>query len=592
MTSLNRVLTCTAGLLMASIVAGCATAPQSTENASTDAPDGTRQNYQQRVAQLVEQNPLFALLTAEIASQRGDAYSATLAYTEAAKLEKDPELAKRALEIALGESQLEAALDAARLWQQLAPTDKQASRSVLVLQLGTNRVDEAMPALKAYLDEVKGAEQAHPGLSGATPHKVALEMLLRIPDKTKAYNTAIALFGNDPKDADTQLLLSQIAESSDQFALAADHLTQVIAVSPQERYYVQLAQIMERRDASPDAALKLIEAKVDENPRWFGARLYLARTYTQLEQWPQARDRFREMIALQPDNTPLYSSLGFVLSKTGDRQGAEANFNTYLKRTPAAERQNETLIYLTLAEMALGEKDISGALRWLDKAPNAQNDFDIQLKKSAVYEQQGNYRAAAKVLNAFKPANEDLAVRLTLAKSQLAESRKMPEQAVAELENSLKTYPNQPDLLYERAMVAERQNDLNTVETYLNALIKVRPDNPHGYNALGYTLAERNVRLPEALKLISKAVELAPNDPFILDSLGWVHYRMGNLDKAVETLRKAYALRPDEEIGAHLIEVLSKNGEQDEARKLGDSLKQRFPNSDKLGRLLQTLSGV
>lgn len=597
MTRLKWVRSCTVVLGLASIVAGCATSPVEDSGLPVAAPGQSqaqmkREDYQAKVARLVERNPLFALMTAEIAQQRGDAYSAMLAYLEAAKQLQDPELAKRALEISLGEGQLEEALKAAQVWADVAPTDPQARRSVMVLQLGTNRVDEALPALKTYLAQVKEAEQANPGISHATPIKVATEMLMRIPDKTKAYNTAIELFGNNPKDADAQLLLAQISESADQFATAIVHLQNLAAISPQERYVVQLAQLMERRDTNPRAALAYITPLADQNPKWFGARLYLARVYSQQEQWPLAKQRFNEMLQLQPENYPLYSSLGFVLSKTGERKAAEKAFNVYLSKVPATERQNEALIHITMADMAAQDKDFAAAYAWLDRAPNAKTDLDIQLKKSALEELQGKPEGAARVLQQFKPANDEQAVRLALAKSQLAESRKRPQEAASELDAALSTQPNQPELLYERAMVAERMNDLSAVEGNLRKLMEVKPDNAHAYNALGYTFADRNIRLPEALTLITKAAELAPNDAFILDSLGWVHYRLGDLDKAEQALRKAYSLRQDEEIGVHLLEVLIKKGQLADAKSLSDALLPKYPDSQRLKTLIQTLPGV
>ncbi|MFN4327866.1 MAG: tetratricopeptide repeat protein [Limnobacter sp.] len=597
MTRLKWVRSCTVVLGLASIVAGCATSPVEDSGLPVAAPGQSqaqmkREDYQAKVARLVERNPLFALMTAEIAQQRGDAYSAMLAYLEAAKQLQDPELAKRALEISLGEGQLEEALKAAQVWADVAPTDAQARRSVMVLQLGTNRVDEALPALKTYLAQVKEAEQANPGISHATPIKVATEMLMRIPDKTKAYNTAIELFGNNPKDADAQLLLAQISESADQFATAIVHLQNLAAISPQERYVVQLAQLMERRDTNPSAALAYITPLTDQNPKWFGARLYLARVYSQQEQWPLAKQRFNEMLQLQPENYPLYSSLGFVLSKTGERKAAEKAFNVYLSKVPATERQNEALIHITMADMAAQDKDFAAAYAWLDRAPNAKTDLDIQLKKSALEELQGKPEGAARVLQQFKPANDEQAVRLALAKSQLAESRKRPQEAASELDAALSTQPNQPELLYERAMVAERMNDLSAVEGNLRKLMEVKPDNAHAYNALGYTFADRNIRLPEALTLITKAAELAPNDAFILDSLGWVHYRLGDLDKAEQALRKAYSLRQDEEIGVHLLEVLIKKGQLADAKSLSDALLPKYPDSQRLKTLIQTLPGV
>jgi Flp pilus assembly protein TadD len=298
------------------------------------------------------------------------------------------------------------------------------------------------------------------------------------------------------------------------------------------------------------------------------------------------------MIALQPNNFPLYSSLGFVLTQLKDYKAAEKNFRTYLDNTALADRQNETLIHTTLSDMAAEQKNYPAAMKWLDSAPNAAEDLDIQLKKSALLQKQDNAPAARKLLNQFKAKNEDESVRLALAKSQLAESQKAPAEAITELELALLANPDQPDLLYERAMVAERMNDMPNVELFLKHLIAVKPNNPHGYNALGYTWADNNIRLNEALSLINKAIELAPNDPFILDSLGWVHYRMGKMDSAEAALKKAYNLRSDQEIGLHLLEVLIKSGKKDEARQFAPNLTSRHPDSEPLKKLLLKLEEI
>ncbi|HEX4855173.1 MAG TPA: tetratricopeptide repeat protein, partial [Limnobacter sp.] len=553
-------------LLQGGLFAGCTTLSAEQQVAGQTTMSSEQKAYEAQVAEIVKQDPLFSLLTAEIASQRGDIYSATLAYTEAARQMRNPELAKRAVEISLAEGQLDLALKAAQVWASLDPSDKQAARSIMLLQLGTNRVDEAMPALRTYVQDMKNAESAHPGITGASAERAALEMLLRIPDKARAYQTGLDLFGNNPDDIEAQTMLAQLASASDLHPQAVGHMEQVLRKSPQERHYVLMAQLLEKRDGNPDAAMKLVDEQARQHPGWFGARLYLARNHTQLGQWEQARQRFAEMIKLQPDNIPLYSSQGFVLTQLKDYKAAEQHFRTYLDKTAPADRQNEILIHVTLSDMAVERKDFAGALKWLDSTPNAADVLDVQLKKSALYDKQGNPQQAKRVLDQFKTKNEDESVRLTLAKSQLAESRKAPAEAITELEQALVRHPDQPDLLYERAMVAERQDDLPRVEQYLKRLIAVKPDNPHGYNALGYTWAENNIHLDQALELIKKAVELAPNDPFILDSLGWVHYRLGQFSMAEATLKKAFELRQDEEIGLHLLEVLVNSGKKEEAR--------------------------
>ena len=571
-------------LLVASIVAGCTTAPIQKE-ATGNAPPST-QTPETHLAQLVQENPLFALLTAELAAQRGETRAATLAYTEAAKTQQDPELAKRAVEISLSENQAELAYSAAIVWQELAPNNPQAARTVMVLQLSTNRVEEALPALKKHLAELQHTEQEYPGIGAPPPEKIALEMLLRIPNKQLTYNAALELFGNNTNNIDNQILLAQVAHYAEQHNLAILHIQNIIDHTPQERYYLLQAQFMEKRDDNVTAAMQLLSTQADEHLDWFGVRLYLARNHTQLEQWPLAKQRFGEMLQLQPSNTPLHSSLGFILSKMGERQQAEHHFHFYLENTPESEHQNETLIYLTMVDMALKDNDHIAALNAINQAPHTASNLDLQLKKADILEKLGHFSAATHTLEQFKAEDENTAVRLFLAKAQQAENRTEPEIAVNLLEQGLDRYPNQPDLLYERAMIAERQNDLPALEKHLTQLIHVRPDNPHAYNALGYTWADRNIRLDEAQNLIAKASELAPNDPFIMDSLGWIHYRQGDLQQAETLLKKAYTLRPDEEIGLHLIEVLARIGKITEAQTLSAQLQTKYPNSDKFSTLI------
>lgn len=608
-------------LALVAILAGCATAPgpeedqianpsqnedaSPTTNASgkepaavlvqpanvTPLPALTEQQAESRMREMVRKDPLLALMTAEVASQRGDFVSANIAYTEAARSQKDPELAKRAVEISLGAGDIERALSSARVWEELNPQDAQASRTVLLLLLSGNRVEEAYPALEATYKQLKEQESAHPGIAEASPLRIALEMLMRIPDKEKSYATGIRLLGNDVKDIESQYILSQLAENSEFHDKAIDHIQNVINVVPEERYYVLQAQFMERRDQKPDAAIAALEEQAKRHPDWFSARLYLARMATQSNNWPLANKWFKELLKLQPSNYPLYSSQGFVLAKLNDRSGAAEHFNVYLNKTKPDERQNEILIYLTMAELSQADKQYKEAIRWLEKAPNGDENFDIQLKLSNIYKGQDKPAQAEKVLRRFKAQNEEDGVRKTLALAQLQESQKKGVEAAKEIDSALALYPDQPDLLYERAMVAERLKDLGNVEKYLTRLIEVKPENPHGYNALGYTWAENNIRLNEALELIKKANLLAPRDPFILDSLGWVHYRLGNSVEAEKALKAAYAISPDEEIGLHLLELLITQGRTADAQAISAELQRKFPDSAKLKELSRKVGG-
>lgn len=602
-------------LALVAILAGCATAPGPEEDQITNPsqnedggsaanstnkqpaavlvqaenakplPTLTEQQAENRMREMVRKDPLLALMTAELASQRGDFVSANIAYTEAARTQKDPDLAKRAVEISLGAGDLDRALTSARVWEELNPQDAQASRTILLLLLSSNRVEEGYPALEATYKQLKEQESAHPGIAEASPLRIALEMLMRIPDKDKSYATGIRLLGNDVKDIESQYILSQLAENSELHDKAIEHIQNVINIVPEERYYVLQAQFMERRDQRPEAAMAALEEQATRHPDWFSARLYMARMATQSNNWPVANKWFKELLKLQPNNYPLYSSQGFVLAKLKDRAGAAEHFNVYLNKTKPEERQNEILIYLTMAELSQAEKQYKEAIRWLDKAPNGEEIFDIQLKRSNILKGQDKPTEAEKVLRRFKAQNEEDGVRKTLALAQLQESQKKGTEAAKEIDTALALYPDQPDLLYERAMVAERLKDLGNVEKFLTRLIEVKPENPHGYNALGYTWAENNIRLNEALELIKKANSLAPKDPFILDSLGWVHYRLGNATEAEKALKAAYAISPDEEIGLHLLEFMIAQGRTADAEAISTELKRKFPESGKLKEL-------
>ena len=157
-----------------------------------------------------------------------------------------------------------------------------------------------------------------------------------------------------------------------------------------------------------------------------------------------------------------------------------------------------------------------------------------------------------------------------------------PREAFDLIGNGLQRMPDQPELLYDYAMLAEKLERMDLLETNLKKLISLQPDHAHAYNALGYSLADRNLRLPEAQGLIEKALQLSPNDPFIIDSMGWLMYRMGRHKQALEYLRKAYTARPDPEIAAHLGEVLWVDGEHREAEKIWLEAAKVTPGNDAL----------
>jgi tetratricopeptide (TPR) repeat protein len=208
-------------------------------------------------------------------------------------------------------------------------------------------------------------------------------------------------------------------------------------------------------------------------------------------------------------------------------------------------------------------------------------------RQAALLARAGKLNEAQALLAATRGENDAQNVRLIQAQAELLRESKQHAAAFEVLSGGLKRFPDSAELLYDRAMVAEKLDKLDVLEADLRRVIVLRPDDAQAYNALGYTLADRTNRLVEAVALLDKALSLAPQDPYILDSVGWAQFRSGNLARAQEYLERAYRVRPDPEIAAHLGEVLWARGQRDEAGKLWQTSLQTHPQNEVL---LETLN--
>jgi len=256
---------------------------------------------------------------------------------------------------------------------------------------------------------------------------------------------------------------------------------------------------------------------------------------------------------------------------------------------PATADRGLIQAWLLLAQAAEMRGDFPAAERWLAKVDSPQRALEVQTRRAALLARQGKLREArALVQKVPERTPEDARAKLVAEAAVLRDVKRWRE-ANEVLTDANKRFPNDADLLYEQAMVEEKLNRMDDMERLLRKVIEIKPDHHHAYNALGYSLADRNKRLPEAKALIQKALELSPNEPFITDSLGWVEYRLGRRAEALELLRKAYTARPDTEIAAHLGEVLWVDGQRDEARKVLRDAKRKDSGNEMLGEVLARL---
>jgi tetratricopeptide (TPR) repeat protein len=227
-----------------------------------------------------------------------------------------------------------------------------------------------------------------------------------------------------------------------------------------------------------------------------------------------------------------------------------------------------TQAYLLMAQIAEQQQDFPTANAWLDRIENVDDILAAQMRRASLLARQGQMDQARELLRS-QPERRPEDARLKLvAEAQLLRDFKNWQQSYEVYSEAATRFPQDTDLIYDQAMMAEKAGKLADMERLLRQLIAAKPDHHHAYNALGYSLADRNQRLPEAKQLIEKAVSLAPSDAYIQDSLGWVEFRLGNTAQALAILQGAYGKRPDPEIAAHLGEVLWATGQREQALKI------------------------
>lgn len=526
---------------------------------------------------------VFQLLASEIAAQRGQTANATATYLALARKIRDPRLARRATELALSERSVERALQAARLWHELAPDTPSAAQTLESLLIGAGRLDEARPLAQRRLAAARSA--------GTLDEAYALlqRALARSPDKSAAFALLDELSTGDTGSLAARLALAGQAQAAGLADRAALEAGRALALKPDdERIALLTAQLVQATSAGAAGALRVLEAFLGAYPRAIEARFQYARLLAGAGRADDARRAMEAALAEQPDNPSVLFTLAQLAWQNRQPDAATA----YLKRIlelPATVARDDTAAYLLLAQIAEEQRDLAQAIAWLERVGEGEQARQALLRRAVLMARQGAPEAARELLRGVTAVSPREQAQLVATEAQVLREAGRPADAFALLDQALASQPDNLDLLYDHAMAAERLDRLDAMEASLRRLIRARPDHAHAHNALGYSLADRGLRLEEAQALIERALQLAPDDPHILDSMGWVLYRRGQAERALEYLRRAYTLSPDAEIAAHLGEVLWTLGRLDEARRLWAEAREREPDNrtlkDTLARL-------
>jgi Flp pilus assembly protein TadD len=487
------------------------------------------------------------------------------------------------LEFAISGSLGGEALKAARLWREIAPQSEEATQAVVGLLISSGRIDEVKTVL---------AQQLAASSPEALPNTIALlqRQLARVQDRSRAYGLLRELLEPYGDVLDARLTLAQAAMVAGDRATALTEARAALAKHPSsDLVALVLAQIIEDRAES----IQSLVAFLQKNPKSREVRLAYARTLIEQNKVAEAKAQFALLLTHHPDDRTTLYALGLMAAQAGEMREAESYLSKYIQTLgdqPDRERDS-TQALLVLAQIAEDKNDTTAALKWLEKIePDNQGSYiSATLRRAMLLAKAKDPEAARALLQQAEVRNDDDRAKLTVGEAQLLRDAGRLDDALRMVADALELNKNNIDLLYEHAMLAERAKQFDLMERELRKLIKVAPDNQHAYNALGYSFADRNVRLQEAFDLISKANQIAPNDPYILDSLGWVEFRLGRLEQALKTLQRAYEIKADAEIAAHLGEVMWKMGRQDEAKKLWRAANDKDPKNETLRATLQRL---
>lgn len=552
---------------------------------SVETPDATAATSSAHVSAL-DGRLFYQLLVSEMhqrAQQPGPAYALML---DAARKTNDPLLFRRAIEMALQARAGESALAASRAWSTALPQATEPLRYTLQILLALNRPVDAARVLQRLLDKIPVTQR--PNLISALPGMVGRNT----DPATTLQALSKALHGPSQQPytapaAYTTLGRLQLVNQQPEMALAsARHALQV---DPNHLNAALLA--LELIAHQPDPAGELVQRYLQHSDAQAHTGLWQGyiRALMAQQKTDAAQTELQRLLQIHPELASAWLLQGQLHWQRQQRDAAQQALERYLELSPAHNDHNA--VYLLLSQMAEEQHDLASASDWLARVDTEklEDPVPMVLRHATLLARQGQQTQGQALLDALPntPANAER--RKWLAQAQWLRDLEQYPAALAAFEHATERFPDDMDLRYEYAMTAEKAGQFNKMEELLRAIIAAQPDYHHAYNALGYTLAERNERLPEAKALIQKALALTPDDGYILDSLGWVEFRLGNLTEALRLLQQAYRQHPDAEIAAHLGEVLWTLNQHEAAREIWRTGLRLKPDNATLRTTLQRL---
>ena len=565
-------------IIMAIFLAGCASGPASRSYSGDELVERDLTILTQtEVMSDPRADVIYQLLVAEMAGKRGQSEIAKAHYARAAKLTDDVEVLERAMRIAIYAEDWPLALETTHRWAQQQGFNSENRQVLGLLYLRTGDVDAAE---EQFLALVKQAQT-----SANNVYSLIANTLRQVDEKERSLILMDRLVANDFTNAKAHYFYADLAMRAEQFQLAIDQAELAIGFDPNLTAAKTLrVQGLSKVGESEMAFAEMAEMVADDAEN-FALRLAYAQLLLGDERYSDAIKQLHVLLELRADDSELLYTTALAHLQIQELAAAKK----YLQQLVATNQRLDEAHYY-LARIAEQEDDLETAIEHFSRVAYGDLFLESMIRLTDLYAETEGIKSAQEHISLVRKNTRNLPdiIRLYMAEAGLLYNRADYQSAYEVYSEGLREYPQHPDLLYARALVAEKLGRLDRLEADLKNLLEMDPQNANALNALGFTLADHNLRLDEARSFIERAYALSSDDPAIIDSMGWVNYRIGRLSEAENYLRKAFKLMPEAEIIGHLVEVLWAQQQQVQARELLEQGLQEFPADDYLLRLQQS----
>lgn len=513
---------------------------------------------------------MMELLIAEMADVEGQYGIAMIYFFDTAQKSRDPRLAQRATRAAVFAKNYPFAVQAAAFWVELEPQHQEARQALISLLVSLDRYQEAKPHLQ-QLAEAQRLQQVSKILARAADAKQALALFddLYLPAERTAAQHYVG--------AELAFELKQYESALSRLKLMGEEETLTL-----EQRQLQANALYHSGDIA--AAIEVLAELLQRSPDAATIRLRYARMLIDNNQLEQGYQQLKMLSEQLPDNSDVIYGLGLIAYNAGRYDEAKEQFEKLL-----ALNNRVDMVRHTLGQISELQQQLAQAIEWYLQVEKGEYYIQSQLRAAVLMAETGSLQQALAHLQQLQVESEQEQLQLELIQTELLVQAGRYDEAMARYTTLLQQTPDSIELRYARAMVAEKLEQLALLEQDLRHVLQLEPDNHQALNALGYTLADRTERAEEAYQLIERAYQISPDDPAILDSMGWALYRLGRLEEALQFLQQAAEALEDGEIFAHLGEVLWMAGEREAAQQVWQRAKEIDPDNRVLRRTLQRL---